>query len=781
MKPRIAPSGLRSRYCRGAYDDPAATGAGLLDAPFAPALRLPEPSETPPARPEKVRPGARPDKPAVPCPKGKLTGWSRAASARCRYGPSLEARLANDGAWYPGVSEEERRGKTRWLVRGSGARYGFLSLRLGRRAAERAIGAAATGVAPADCGGDADVLAPPPARGRRRERGWAARAADPAQRAAAAKALARRLGDAWVLCFAVLESSRLELRLVVGRPRDDLCANQPVSDDRKWAYAVGDAVALVFDLRDERVPATLAFAPRRAFGADGVLRLDASGGPLAPGVAGAPGGPESAAPPKDSRAAAGRVWAAAPGGDAKAALQLRYWIRALQHANHSVTVAPFASRGDRHKTECLFCRCGVAPWHPRPANFGIPAHGLCHSEVACDKCVVKNEEALQDERRPKNLRKPLFWFRPDPHPVIVPVDRPLAPAVEPPAPPRNGRAAAALARINEGAANRAPDGPLRVSLLACAAALRAAARAEGAGRAAEAAEAAERVVKKHPAPPHPLIRDAYALGVDYVCRCVASGLGPAHAGNVERWRSFWTSRVMDEEERLFEDRVEACWRIVLDEVAPGVARDAATKAHAAALRAGRKRLAALARKFRRACERAADGAVAVARAAAQRAARGGRDARDAAARARGAVKRNALAAPVRQVTPPTEGPGQKEVEVESGSGASSESDSDESDDENASGSASSTGEDDDDDSDSADENDDDESASAGDDDDESASSEDESAQDDESASARDDDDESASAGDESARDDDDESASESSSAEEEEDASDSDDDTDASS
>ena len=164
MKPRIAPSGLRSRYCRGAYDDPAATGAGLLDAPFAPALRLPEPSETPPARPEKVRPGARPDKPAVPCPKGKLTGWSRAASARCRYGPSLEARLADDGAWYPGVSEEERRGKTRWLVRGSGARYGFLSLRLGRRAAERAIGAAATGVAPADCGGDADVLAPPPAR-----------------------------------------------------------------------------------------------------------------------------------------------------------------------------------------------------------------------------------------------------------------------------------------------------------------------------------------------------------------------------------------------------------------------------------------------------------------------------------------------------------------------------------------------------------------------------------------------------------------------------------------
>ena len=82
----------------------------------------------------------------------------------------------------------------------------------------------------------------------------------------------------------------------------DLCTG----DDRKWAYAVGDAVALVFDLGDERVPATLAFAPRRAFGADGVLRLDASGGPLAPGVAGAPGGPESAAPPKDSRAAAGR-------------------------------------------------------------------------------------------------------------------------------------------------------------------------------------------------------------------------------------------------------------------------------------------------------------------------------------------------------------------------------------------------------------------------------------------------------------------------------------------
>ena len=54
--------------------------------------------------------------------------------------------------------------------------------------------------------GDADVPAAA-ARGRRRERGWAARAADPAQRAAAAKALARRLGDAWVLCFAVLESS----------------------------------------------------------------------------------------------------------------------------------------------------------------------------------------------------------------------------------------------------------------------------------------------------------------------------------------------------------------------------------------------------------------------------------------------------------------------------------------------------------------------------------------------------------------------------------------------
>ena len=47
----------------------------------------------------------------------------------------------------------------------------------------------------------------------------------------------------------------------------DLCTG----DDRKWAYAVGDAVALVFDLRDERVPATLAFAPRRAFGADGIF------------------------------------------------------------------------------------------------------------------------------------------------------------------------------------------------------------------------------------------------------------------------------------------------------------------------------------------------------------------------------------------------------------------------------------------------------------------------------------------------------------------------------
>ena len=42
-------------------------------------------------------------------------------------------------------------------------------------------------------------------------------------------ALARRLGDAGVLGGAVLETSRLELRLVVGRPRDDLCANQPVS------------------------------------------------------------------------------------------------------------------------------------------------------------------------------------------------------------------------------------------------------------------------------------------------------------------------------------------------------------------------------------------------------------------------------------------------------------------------------------------------------------------------------------------------------------------------
>ena len=59
MKPRIAPSGLRSRYCRGAYDDPAATGAGLLDAPFAPALRLPEPSETPPARPLVLPPQER--------------------------------------------------------------------------------------------------------------------------------------------------------------------------------------------------------------------------------------------------------------------------------------------------------------------------------------------------------------------------------------------------------------------------------------------------------------------------------------------------------------------------------------------------------------------------------------------------------------------------------------------------------------------------------------------------------------------------------------------------
>ena len=398
-------------------------------------------------------------------------------------------------------------------------------------------------------------------------------------------------------------------------------------DDRKWAYAVGDAVALVFDLGDERVPAALV-PPPAARSAPTASRLD-SKAPRRRGRRGARG-PGSAAPPKDSRAAAGRVWAAAPGGDTKAALQLRYWIRALQHADHSVTVAPFASKGDRHKTECLFCRCGVAPWHPRPANFGIPAHGLCHSEVACDKCVVKNEEALQDERRPKNMRKPLFWFRPDPHPVIVPVDRPLAPAVEPPAPPRNGRAAAALARINEGAANRAPDGPLRVSLLACAAALRAAARAEGAGRAAEAAEAAERVVKKHPAPPHALIRDAYALGVDYVCQCVASGLGPARRQR-RTVALLLASRVMDERRHRMRSAAGGGAR----RSAPGIARDAATKAHAAALRAGRKRPPrSLAGSSARA--QGPPAARSRSRAAARRAARGGRDA-CVRPRARGAV------------------------------------------------------------------------------------------------------------------------------------------------
>ena len=204
-----------------------------------------------------------------------------------------------------------------------------------------------------------------------------------------------------------------------------------------------------FDLRDERVrDAGVRATP--AFGADGVLRLDASGAAQRRESPGRPG-TGSAAPPKDSRAAAGSL-AAAPGarqaprssatGSGVAAPTIRD-SRAVR-----VGRRPTQDRG-------LFCRCGVAPWHPGPRTLAFP-HGLCHSEVACDKCVVRTRR-LYKTSAGRRTAEPLFWFRPDPHPSLFPLIA-SGSGGEPPRSPRNGGPRRAGA-INEGAANRAPDGP----------------------------------------------------------------------------------------------------------------------------------------------------------------------------------------------------------------------------------------------------------------------------------------------------------------------------------
>ena len=324
MKSRIAPSGLRSRYCRGAYDDPAATGRPARCA-LAPALRLPEPSETPPARPEGARPGARPDKPAVPCPKGKLTACHRGPLPRAAATPAWR-RVRRRRRLYPG----ERGGAPRKdAVVGAGPGR---ALRLEFETGPARAGAPLEQRAPASrprTVGTPTPSAPPPARGRRRERGWA-RAADPATGGGREGAGRRpgRLGPARRPRFGpscgsssagrattcaqptvsrVTKSSRRERGRVGWHERHRPSRHVIELASRRWRG--GRDAPRQFDLctGDDRkgpAPATrsrsfLIYAtsasPRRwrsrhaARSRDGVLRLDASGGRLAPGVAGAPG------------------------------------------------------------------------------------------------------------------------------------------------------------------------------------------------------------------------------------------------------------------------------------------------------------------------------------------------------------------------------------------------------------------------------------------------------------------------------------------------------------
>lgn len=104
MKPRIAPSGLRSRYFRGAYDDPTMNEAGLLDAPFAP--RAPAARVLGAAAATRKGPARRaPGKPGRTVPARKARGL---------VAPNLRALLLRPT---PGGMARRRRRLTRELAR----------------------------------------------------------------------------------------------------------------------------------------------------------------------------------------------------------------------------------------------------------------------------------------------------------------------------------------------------------------------------------------------------------------------------------------------------------------------------------------------------------------------------------------------------------------------------------------------------------------------------------------------------------------------------------------
>jgi len=103
MKPRIAPSGLRSRYIRGAYDDPTMNEAGLLDAPFAP--RAPA---------VRARGAAATRKGPARRAPGKPGRTVLARKARGLVAPNLRALLLRPT---PGGMARRRRPLTRELAR----------------------------------------------------------------------------------------------------------------------------------------------------------------------------------------------------------------------------------------------------------------------------------------------------------------------------------------------------------------------------------------------------------------------------------------------------------------------------------------------------------------------------------------------------------------------------------------------------------------------------------------------------------------------------------------
>ena len=203
------------------------------------SFALPPPPRIPKGKDRKfVPPGSGPSFPAVLCPRGKLAGWSRSLADSCRFSKAIDAQLSRDGAWYPGKKPGQDKNKPKWLVRGSGARYGFLSLRLGTRLARTGVDRATLD----DGSAFRDILKPP---------AFAVRKEAP-----------ETLDEKWCLCFCVLIEGKLTIRLVCGKPHEF---------SRSVVYAVGDGVVCVVDASEDGPRrASLSFAPSTTFANDKV-------------------------------------------------------------------------------------------------------------------------------------------------------------------------------------------------------------------------------------------------------------------------------------------------------------------------------------------------------------------------------------------------------------------------------------------------------------------------------------------------------------------------------